>query len=118
MPNGSTTKFMHAIAAISRAVADVAIRQYQVAASELKIDELRYLRHQHQRDSEEASDDHCPARGPLAAAGQLPTNHSLHIGTVLALVASQLDDGSHDPGDRQEGGRAVEHGRAIVSPQP
>src|SRR2546425_1730049 len=65
MPNGSTTKFTEAIAAISRAVVDAAIRQYVAAALELKIDELRNLRHQHQRDPEKASDGHRPARGRL-----------------------------------------------------
>jgi len=34
---------METIAAISRTAVDVAIRQYVVAASELKIDELRNL---------------------------------------------------------------------------
>src|SRR5437879_10287429 len=118
MPNGSTTKFVHAIAAISRAVADVAIRQYLVVASELKIDELRYLRHQHQRDPEEASDGHRPARGRLPSEWGWPTSLRCRIGTLRALVACQLSGVRREPGDRQERGRDKERGSAIDRLQP
>src|SRR5207245_3293604 len=118
MPNGSTTKFVHAIAAISRAVVDVAIRQYLVVASELKIDELRYLRHQHQRDPEEASDGHRPARGRLPSERGWPTSLRCRIGTLRALVACQLLGVRREPGDRQERGRDKERGSAIDRLQP
>src|SRR5207249_9621992 len=87
MPNGSTTKFTEAIAAISRAVVDAAIRQYVAEALELKIDELRNLRHQHQRDPENASDGHRPARGRLPSEWRWPTRLRRPIGTLPARVA-------------------------------
>src|SRR5207247_9989971 len=90
MPNGSTTKFTEAIAAISRAVVDAAIRQYVAAALELKIDELRNLRHQHQRDPEKASDRHRPARGRLPFEWRWATRPRRPIGTLRGLVARQL----------------------------
>src|SRR5438128_12583918 len=117
MPNGSTTKFVEAIAAISRAVADVAIRQYLVAASELKIDELRYLRHQHQRDPEKASDGHRPARGRLPSEWRWPTRLRCRIGTLRALVACQLLGVRREPGGRQEPGPDTERCSASDTPQ-
>src|SRR5438093_13657328 len=88
MPNGSTTKFTEAIAAISRAVVDAAIRQYVAEALELKIDELRNLRHQHQRDPEKASDGHRPARGRLPSEWRWPTRLPRPIRTLRARGAT------------------------------
>src|SRR5438093_11224995 len=113
MPNGSTTKFTEAIAAISRAVVDAAIRQYVAEASELKIDELRNLRHQHQRDPENASDGHCPARGRLPSERRWPMRLRCRIGAVRAHVACQLLGVRREPGDRQERRRDNERGSAI-----
>src|SRR5438093_13409042 len=101
MPNGSTTKFTEAIAAISRAVVDAAIRQYVAEALELKIDELRNLRHQHQRDPEKASDGHRPARGRLPSEWRWPTRLRRPIGTLRARVARPLPRIRREPGHRQ-----------------
>src|SRR5206468_10219281 len=112
MPNGSTTKFTEAIAAISRAVVDAAIRQYVAEALELKIDELRNLRHQHQRDPEKASDGHRPARGRLPSEWRWPTRLRRPTSTLRARVAPQLLPIQRGPGDRQERRRDNERGGA------
>src|SRR5438309_1454028 len=117
MPNGSTTKFMEAIAAISRTAVDVAIRQYR-PASELKIDELRNLRHQHQRDPEKASDGHRPARGRLPSEWRSPTRLRCRVGTLRTLVARQLLGVRREPGDRQERRRDTERSSAFDRLRP
>src|SRR5207247_10709370 len=102
MPNASTTKFTEAIAAISRAVVDAAIRQYVAAALELKIDELRNLRHQHQRDPEKASDRHRPARGRLPFEWRWPTRLRRPNGTLRAPVARHPLRIRPEPGARPD----------------
>src|SRR5262247_1390367 len=102
MPNGSTTRFSDVIAAISKIAVDATIRQYVAARSELKIDELRHLRHQHQRDSEEASDGHCPARGWLPSECWRPACRRCRIGALRTFVAGQLLGVRREPRARQE----------------
>src|SRR5215471_254530 len=118
MPNGSTTRFIDAIAAISKIVVAATIRQYVAAPSELKIDELRNFRHQHQRDPEKTSDRHCPARGRLPSEWRRPTRLSCRIGALRTLVARQLLGVRRNPGDRQKRHRDNERGGAIDRLRP
>src|SRR2546425_10024185 len=113
MPKGSTTRFTATTAASSRAAVVAAIQQYRVAVSELKIDELRNPRHQHQRDAEQAPDGHRPACRRLPPGWWWPICLLRRIGAFRTLVAGQLLRVWRQPGDCQERGRDEQRGRGV-----
>src|SRR5947207_1035828 len=123
MPKGSTTRFTATTAASSRAAVVAAIQPYRVAAgrvseamgplSELKIDELRNLRHQHQRDAEQAPDGHRPACRRLPSDWWRPIRVLRRVGAFRAHVAGQLLRVRREPGDCQERGRNEQRGSGV-----
>src|SRR2546427_9830404 len=102
-------------AACSISAVVAAIQQYRVAAgrvseamghfSELKIDELRNLRHQHQRDAEQAPDGHRPACRRLPPDRWWPRRLLRPIGAFRTHVPDQLLRVRREPGDCHEPGR-------------
>src|SRR5262245_41409971 len=123
IPNGSTTRLMVTTVASITAAVSAAVQQYREAVDrageitarllELKIDELRNLRHEHERDPEQAPDRHGPRHRQLPPHRHRPMRRLRRIGALRAHVVSQLLRIRREPGDGQKYDRDGERDGAV-----